>query len=247
MQAILKRYALMCVALTILCFTCTNSAESYWDDLASNNPSMVFSGAGQNKNATFAFTYRQPLPIGWGGLYAARQTADGKTISEILAAHIQGGFAFSGIGFEAYTTAKRDLWQKIKLGIEFGYFVRPATLTFRNLTTSFGFGNYSATRANDTNIGRDAADTSSTFGWLSFLTATLQTRFGEASATARYKPSFNFNETRIELLAALNKEISDTWSFGISTLTEFDSASIAASKAQTSYLFSFTFTPEQAR
>ena len=219
-------------------------AQGYWDDLATENTVMKFSGAGQNGNSVVAFSLVEPIPTGWLGIYASRQVADEMLISEIIAAHIQGGFDIKRFGIEGYITASRDKWQAIDLAVEVGYFGRLPSVQVGWLEFSSGGGNWSERRDNDTEIGRDAAETSASFGWLAFLSARLKTRFGEASSTARYKPSLDFKDTRIELLGSLNKEISDAWQFGVSMLTEFDSDSIVDSDIHSSYLISFTYTPE---
>ena len=176
----------------------------------------------------------QPISIGWVGLYAARQSADAKIVSEVIAAHIQGGFTVHGnIEIEAYVTGKRDKLQEIALMLETGYFVRPGAWTWNDVTFSGGAGNYTARRDDDEGIGREASDPTTTFGWVAFLTGRLKTSYGEASATARYKPSLDFKDTRVEILGALNKEISDAWAFGISTLVEIET------EIHSSYLVNF--------
>ena len=233
------------IIVALVCVLFYSHTEAYWEDDI-ENAAAIFSGAGQNGQSTLAFSYAQPIPTGWFGLYAARQTGDGEVLSETYAGHIQGGFDIGRFGIEAYVTAKRDLWQAIKLGVEAGYFGRSPKFVYKSIEFSSGLGNWSARNDNDEEIGRKGtADTSSKFGWLAFLTGRLKSRFGETSLTGRYKPSWNFEDTRVEVLGALNKEISDTWQFGISALSEFNSASVTDSDVHTSYLASFTFTPEK--
>lgn len=237
-------FAVIAVVFFSLLFAYVQCADAYWEDQNEDTATAVFSGAGQNGQSTLAFSYRQPIPSGWFGVYTARATHEGEVLSEVYAGHLQGGFDIGEFGVEAYGTAKRDLLQAIKLGIEFGYFGRPPGFRWGAIDFNSGFGNFSARNDNDEEIGRDAADTTTTFGWLAFLTARLKTQLGEASVTGRYKPSIDLKDTRIEVLGALNKEISDTWQFGVSTLTEFNSASIVEDDLHTSYLLTFTFTPE---
>lgn len=229
----------------IFLFFLSQKVPAYWDDQASDTASMVFSGAGQNQNSTLAFSYKQPFPSGWTGLYASLQSADDMIVSEIYAGHVQGGFDVRSVGIEGYITALRDKWRAIDLSVETGYFIRPATVDIGRVTVSGGAGNYTERRDNDDAIGRAASDASTTFGWLAFLTGQLSTRYGEASATGRYKPSIDFDSTKVEFAGALSKEISDAWAVGVSTLTVFDSASITETDVHSSYLISFTYTPRE--
>ena len=123
----------------------------------------------------------------------------------------------------------------IDLALETGYFVRPGTFTWNDVTFSGGAGNYTERRDEDEEIGRDADDASVTFGWLAFVSA----KWRNVSGVVRYKPSLDFAEERIEASVSINQPITEQLGIGFST-----QAIVEGEEAHTSYLLNFTYTPE---
>ena len=218
-------------------------AHGFYGDIATDRESFTLGIAGQNANQITSLTALFPIKNanGWAGAYVSRQVADGEVVSETLNGHLQGGFAVRGIGIEAYIEATRDKWRMIDLAIETGYFIRPGTFTWNDITFSGGAGNYTERRDEDETIGRDKTDASTTFGWLAFVSA----KWRNVSGVLRFKPSLTFGETRFEGSLAFNHGISDTLSVGITTQAVSDSASITDSNVHTSYMVGLTYTPKQ--
>ena len=153
------------------------------------------------------------------------------------------------VGVEAYAEATRDKWRMIDLSLETGYFIRPGTFTWtvsprgdtrNDITFSGGAGNYTERRDVDEGIGRDAADASTTFGWLAFVSG----KYKNISGVVRYKPSLDFADTRVESSLSFNHDLSDTLALGFALQNVLDSQSVADSDLHTSYLLSITFSPE---
>ena len=217
-------------------------AHGFYGDIATDRESFTLGIAGQNTNQITSLTALFPLEgiNGWAGTYVSRQVADGEVVSETLNGHLQGGFAVRGIGIEAYIEATRDKWRMIDLAIETGYFVRPGTFTWNDITFSGGAGNYTERRDEDEAIGRDKTDASTTFGWLAFVSA----KWRNVSGVLRFKPSLDFEEEVIEGSLSFNHELTETISLGITTQATIDSQVAADQKAHTSYLINFTYTPE---
>ena len=218
-------------------------AHGFYGDIATDRESFTLGIAGQNANQITSLTALFPIKNanGWAGAYVSRQVADGEVVSETVNGHLQGGFAVRGIGIEAYIEATRDKWRMIDLAIETGYFIRPGTFTWNDITFSGGAGNYTERRDADEAIGRDKTDASTTFGWLAFVSA----KWRNVSGVLRFKPSLTFGETRFEGSLAFNHEISDTLSVGITTQSVSDSALITDSNVHTSYIVGLTYTPKQ--
>ena len=145
-------------------------AYGYYGDIATDKESFTLGIAGQNANQITSLTALFPIENanGWAGAYISRQVADGEVVAETLNGHVQGGFNVRGIGIEAYASATRDKWRMIDLALETGYFIRPGTFTWNDITFSGGAGNYTERRTEDAEIGREADDASVTFGWLCF-------------------------------------------------------------------------------
>ena len=216
--------------------------NAYYGDIATDKESFTLGIAGQNANQITSLTALFPIERanGWAGAYVSRQVADGAVVSETINGHLQGGFKVRGIGVEAYVEATRDKWRMIDLAIETGYFIRPGTFTWNDITFSGGAGNYTERRDDDEAIGRDKDDTSTTFGWLAFISG----KWRNVSGVLRFKPSLTFGETRFEGSLSFNHEISQSLSVGITTQSVSDSASITDSNLHTSYMVGLTYTPE---
>ena len=231
---------LFCFMLALLIIV--PSAQAFYGDLAHDEPSMTLGIAGQNANQITSLTALFPIDRvnGWGGAYVSRQVADGEVVSETLNGHLQGGFRIRGIGVEAYIEATRDKWRAIDFAIETGYFVRPGIFVWRDITFSGGAGNYTERRDEDEAIGRAADDTSTTFGWLAFVSG----KWRNVSGVLRYKPSIDFADSTVEGSLSFNHELSETASLGITTQSVFDSKSIADSDLHSAYLIQLTYTPE---
>ena len=212
-------------------------AYGYYGDIATDKESFTLGIAGQNANQITSLTALFPVENanGWAGAYISRQVADGEVVAETLNGHVQGGFNVRGIGIEAYASATRDKWRMIDLALETGYFIRPGTFTWNDITFSGGAGNYTERRTEDAEIGREADDASVTFGWLCFVSA----KWRNVSGVVRYKPSLDFAEERIEASASINQPITNEIAIGFTT-----QAIVEAEDLHTSYLLNLTYSPE---
>ena len=230
------------LAWLIFLFFLAKSVPAFYGDIAHDRENFTLGVAGQNGNQVGSLTALFPLKSigGWAGLYASRQTADGMTVSETYNAHIQGGVDVKGVGIEAYASSTRDKWRAIDLSIETGYFIRPGTFTWNANTFSGGAGNYTERRDLDDEIDRDASDQTTTFGWVSFVSA----KWKNLSGVLRYKPSLDFADEKIEGSLSFNQELNDELSLSISTLSTLDSQSVTDSDVHHSYMIGIQYTPE---
>ena len=232
-----KRMKRLFVTLALMMGLAVSVGHGFYGDIATDKESFTLGIAGQNANQITSLTALFPLEDanGWAGAYVSRQVADGEVVAETLNAHLQGGFNVRGIGIEAYASATRDKFRMIDLAIETGYFLRPGTFTWNDITFSGGAGNYTERRTEDSEIGRDAGDASVTFGWLAFLSA----KWRNVSGVVRFKPSIDFKETRIESSASVNYPVSNELGIGFTT-----QAVVEAEDVHTSYLLQVTYSPE---
>ena len=221
------------IAWLIFLFFLAQSVPAYYGDIATDKESFTLGITGQNANQITSLTALFPIESanGWAGAYVSRQVADGEVVSETYNGHLQGGFRppfippQAGVSVEVYVEATRDKWRAIDFAIETGYFIRPGTWTWNDITFSGGAGNYTERRDEDEAIGRDATDAATTFGWLAFVSG----KWKNVSGVVRFKPSLTFGETRLEGSLSFNHEISETVSLGITTQGVSDSASITDS------------------
>ena len=212
------------------------SSYGFYGDIATDKESFTLGIAGQNANQITSLTALFPLENanGWAGAYVSRQVADGEVVAETINGHLQGGFDVRGIGIEAYASGTRDKWRMINLALETGYFVRPGTFTWNNITFSGGAGNYTERRDADEAIGRDATDASTTFGWLAFISG----KWHNISGVVRYKPSLDFAEERIEASVSINQPITEQLGIGFTT-----QAIVEAEDVHTSYMLTVQYSP----
>ena len=239
----MKSKTLLFLLTLTLSLLLTIGADAYYGDIATDKESFTLGIAGQNANQITSLTALFPIKSanGWAGTYVSRQVADGEVVSETINGHLQGGFRppfippQAGVSVEAYISATRDKWRAIDLAIETGYFIRPGTYTWNDITFSGGAGNYTERRDEDEAIGRDKDDASVTFGWLAFISG----KWRNVSGVVRYKPSLDFAEERIEASASINQPITEQLGIGFST-----QAIVEAEDVHTSYLLSVTYTPE---
>ena len=226
---------LLMVLLSVL--LSVSVAHGFYGDIATDRESFTLGIAGQNANQITSLTALFPIKNanGWAGAYVSRQVADEMVVSETFNGHLQGGLRVRGVGVEAYIEATRDKWRMIDLALETGYFIRPGTFTWNDVTFSGGAGNYTERRTEDAEIGREADDASTTFGWLAFVSA----KWKNVSGVVRYKPSLDFAEERIESSLSINHEITNEVGIGFTTQSIVD-----AEDLHTSYLLNFTYIPE---
>ena len=227
----------MCIRDRLSVLLSVSAAYGYYGDIATDKESFTLGIAGQNANQITSLTALFPIKNanGWAGAYVSRQVADEMVVSETFNGHLQGGFRVRGVGVEAYIEATRDKWRMVDLAIETGYFIRPGTWTWNDVTFSGGAGNYTERRDEDETIGRDKNDISTTFGWLAFVSA----KWKNVSGVVRYKPSLDFAEERIESSLSINHEITNEVGIGFTTQSIVD-----AEDLHTSYLLNFTYIPE---
>ena len=233
----MKKLFVVLLSVLLSSAICGHFAHGYYGDIATDKESFTLGIAGQNTNQITSLTALFPIDNanGWAGTYISRQVADGEVVSETYNGHIQGGFKVRGVGIEAYIEGTRDKWRMIDLALETGYFVRPGTFTWNNITFSGGAGNYTERRDEDEEIGRDVTEASTTFGWLAFISA----KWKNVSGVVRYKPSLDFAEERIESSLSINHEITNQLGIGFTT-----QAVVEAEDVHTSYLLNFTYMPE---
>ena len=226
----------------IFLFFLVQSVPAYYGDIATDKESFTLGIAGQNANQVTSLTVLFPIESanGWAGAYVSRQVADGEVVSETYNGHLQGGFKVRGVGIEAYIEATRDKWRAIDFAIETGYFIRPGTWTWNDITFSGGAGNYTERRDEDEVIGRDAADASVTFGFVSFISA----RWHNISGVVRYKPRLDFTETKVEASLSFNHELTEHLALNITTQGILDTASITDGDFHTQYMIGIRYTPE---
>lgn len=234
----MKRW--FCIVSLVIAITLGMSftSESYFGDSVTDKKHFSLGIAGQGLDQTTSLTALFPFKYGWLGLHGARQTANDELVSEIGNIHLQGIYDIGSVNLEAYIEAISDYKRGIKNSIGSGYFLRPPKLRWNDILFSFGIGNWTEQRNNDTEIDRDAADSEARIGWLSFVSAALDIRRAHISAVVRYKPTIDFDHTIWEFSSAINYPINKKLLIGFTNKSILEDDEI-----HTAYQFVLTYTP----
>lgn len=224
-------------ALTLVAGT----AFGYFADTDTEHQNFALGVIDNNGNSVISTTGVFPLQAvqGYGAFYAARQT-DGETVtSQVYVGRVQGGFNAGPLKLRGYVEGSRDLIQLIDLRIEGGIFVESPSFVWQGIEFSAAGGNFMDRRDLDDEIGRDAADTSTTFGLLTFVTA----EYKRLSSIVRFKPNLDLDDYATEIAVSWNEEIDDNIGVQVAGLWKYDTASVADSLWNRSIQFMLTYRP----
>lgn len=97
---------------------------------------------GNGASQTLSLTVVVPLRRvnGWAGVFGSRAAGEEEVLSEILKAHIQGGFRIGTFGIEAFTDLERNITKGSALTSQIGSYIRPAIYERGTLRISGGIG-----------------------------------------------------------------------------------------------------------
>lgn len=97
---------------------------------------------GDGASQTLSLTVVVPLRRvnGWAGIFGSRAAGEEEVLSEILKAHVQGGFRIGTFGIEAFTDLERDIIKGSALTSQIGSYIRPAIYESGTLRISGGIG-----------------------------------------------------------------------------------------------------------
>ena len=77
---------------------------------------------------------------GWAGVFGSRASSKEEVLSEIVKAHVQGGFRIGTFGIEAFTDLERNITKGSALTSQIGSYIRPAIFERGTLRISGGIG-----------------------------------------------------------------------------------------------------------
>ena len=200
--------------LLALAFT----AQAQIDTLNTDAESITFSLAGQNANSTTAITAGRPIQAinGYGVLYVARQTADGKVVSEIAQAQIDGRYKF----IEAFIVLERDLHRGIAFEAQTGYRFTPGAYEIGAARVTGGLGNYTAsTTVEDAPGGNQAESASISYGWTGYTRLDVW----KTSTTLTVEPDIIFKSLEAEIESTIRHAVGKNFEVGITAKGLFNS------------------------
>ncbi|MYC76885.1 hypothetical protein F4X10_14060 [Candidatus Poribacteria bacterium] len=97
---------------------------------------------GSGTSQTLSLTAVVPLRRlnGWAGVFGSRASGEETLLSEIVKAHVQGGFRIGTFGIEAFTDLERNITKGSALTSQIGSYIRPAIYESGALRISGGIG-----------------------------------------------------------------------------------------------------------
>ena len=199
--------------LLALAFT----AQAQIDTLDTEAESITFSLAGQNANSTAAITAGRPIQAinGYGVLYVARQTADGKVVSEIAQAQIDGRYKF----IEAFVVLERDLHRGIAFEAQTGYRFTPGTYEIGAARVTGGLGNYTASTTVEDAPGGNQSAASLSYGWTGYTRLDVW----KTSTTLTVEPDIVFKSLEAEIESTIRHAVDKNFEVGITAKGLFNS------------------------
>ena len=120
----------------------TVSAYCQFADLPRDAKTVDIGVSGDGASQTLSLTAIMPLRSvnGWAGIFGSRAAGKEEVLSEILKAHIQGGFRIRTFGIEAFTDLERNITKGSALTSQIGSYIRPAIYEKDTLRISGGIG-----------------------------------------------------------------------------------------------------------
>lgn len=120
----------------------TVPAYCQFADLPQDAKTVDIGVNGDGASQTLSLTLVVPLRRlnGWTGVFGSRASGEEEVLSEILKAHIQGGFRIGTFGVEAFTDLERNITKGSALTSQIGSYIRPAIYERGTLRISGGIG-----------------------------------------------------------------------------------------------------------
>ena len=124
---------------------------------------------GDGASQTLSLTAVVPLRRvnGWAGIFGSRASSEAEVLSEIVKAHIQGGFRIGTFGIEAFTDLERNITKGSALTSQIGSYIRPAIYERGTLRVSGGIGAFLENIQPHEDLALRKFDPT-TFRWLAF-------------------------------------------------------------------------------
>ena len=124
---------------------------------------------GDGASQTLSLTAVVPLRKvnGWAGIFGSRASGEEEVLSEIVKAHVQGGFRIGTFGIEAFTDLERNITKGSALTSQIGSYIRPAIYERGTLRVSGGIGAFLENIQPHADLELRKFDPT-TFRWLAF-------------------------------------------------------------------------------
>lgn len=178
-----------------------------------------FSGDG----ASQTFTVTAVVPVagmnGWVGVYSSRAASDEEVLSEIVKAHIQGGFRIGTFGIEAFSDLERNIAEGSALTSQIGMYVRPKIYERGRLRVSGGIGGFIENIQPRRGLILRRFDPTS-FRWLAFSSVGWR----KLNTQLKFTPEVGFQNFKLSAEPAITFDLSTRLGLRISGAVNYNSA-----------------------
>lgn len=178
-----------------------------------------FSGDG----ASQTFTVTAVVPVagmnGWVGVYGSRAASDEEVLSEIVKAHIQGGFRIGTFGIEAFSDLERNIAEGSALTSQIGMYVRPKIYERGRLRVSGGIGGFIENIQPRHGLVLRRFDPTS-FRWLAFSSVGWR----KLNTQLKFTPEVGFQNFKLSAEPAITFDLSTRLGLRISGAVNYNSA-----------------------
>ena len=161
---------------------------------------------GDGASQTLSLTAVVPLRRvnGWAGVFGSRASGEEEVLSEIVKAHIQGGFRIGTFGIEAFTDLERNITKGSALTSQIGSYIRPAIYEKGTLRVSGGIGAFLENIQPHKNLVLRKFDPT-TFRWLVFSSMGWR----QLNTVLKFAPEVGFKNFKFSAEPAITFSLSN--------------------------------------
>lgn len=196
------------------------SGFSQFADLPRDEKTVDIGFSGDGASQTFTVTAVVPVAKlhGWAGIYSSRAASDEEVLSEIVKAHIQGGFRIGTFGIEAFSDLERNIAEGSALTSQIGMYVRPKIYERERLRISGGIGGFIENIQPHHGLILRKFDPTS-FRWLAFSSVGWR----KLNTQLKFTPEVGFRNFKVSAEPAITFDLSTRLGLRISGAINYNS------------------------
>ena len=196
-------YVFLIVVLSLVVWTVPVYCQ--FADLPQDAKTLDIGVNGDGASQTLSLTVVVPLRSvnGWAGVFGSRASGEETVLSEIVKAHVQGGFRMGTFGIEAFTDLERDIAKGSALTSQIGSYIRPAIYESGTLRISGGIGVFLENIQPHENLVLKKFDPT-TFRWLAFSSVGWR----RLNTVLKYTPEVGFKNFKFSAEPAITFSLS---------------------------------------
>ncbi len=190
-------------------------------DLPRDEKTIDIGLSGDGASQTFTVTVVVPVARmnGWAGIYSSRAASDEEVLSEIVKAHVQGGFRIGTFGIEAFSDVERNIAAGSALTSQIGIYFRPRIYERGRLRISGGFGGFIENIQPRRGLVLRRFDPTS-FRWLAFSSVGWR----KLNTQLKFTPEVGFKNFKLSAEPAITFDLSTRLGLRISGALNYNSA-----------------------